>query len=94
MIVVWSRKAQADRDEAMDYLEAESPAAALAVDDRIDMQTLLLSQFPEVGRPGRVAGTRELVVQDTSYIAAYRVASGKVRILRLLHTSRRWPRRM
>jgi addiction module RelE/StbE family toxin len=94
MIVVWSRKAQADRDEAMDYLEAESPAAALAVDDRIDMQMLLLSQFPEAGRPGRVAGTRELVVQDTSYIAAYRVASGKIRILRLLHTSRRWPRRM
>jgi plasmid stabilization system protein ParE len=46
---------------------------------------------PEIGRPGRVAGTRELVVSRTPYIAAYQVADGEIVILDVLHGAQKWP---
>jgi toxin ParE1/3/4 len=80
-----------DRDEIFDYIEADNPRAAVAMDDRISAQMSLLIQFPESGRPSRVVGTRELIVSRTPYIAAYRIAGDTVRILRILHGSRQWP---
>jgi plasmid stabilization system protein ParE len=50
-----------------------------------------VATFPRSGRSGRIAGTRELVISRTPYIAAYRIAGDTVRILRVLHGSRRWP---
>jgi toxin ParE1/3/4 len=46
-----------------------------------------------MGRPGRVTGTRELVVDGTPYILPYRVRNRVVQILRVLHGARRWPQR-
>jgi addiction module RelE/StbE family toxin len=50
-----------------------------------------LVQFPEMGRPGRIEGTRELVISRTPYIAAYRILGETVRILRVLHGAQLWP---
>jgi toxin ParE1/3/4 len=50
-----------------------------------------LLEFPESGRPGRVAGTRELVVPHTPFIAAYVVTGDRIRILRILHSAQVWP---
>ena len=58
---------------------------------RIATQLLVLLQFTEGGRPGRVEGTRELVVRRTPYIVAYRVEKDCVRILRILHSAQLWP---
>jgi toxin ParE1/3/4 len=91
MRIEWSVFAQADRDAIFDYIEADSPQAAITVDDRIRVQVEGLVRFPESGRPGRVEGTRELVIDRTPYIAAYRVASDTVRILRVLHGAQQWP---
>lgn len=91
MRLEWSIFAQADRDEIFDYIEADSPQAAVAVDEGIVEQVERLARFPELGRPGRVEGTRELVIPRTPYIAAYRVRGRTVRILRVLHGARRWP---
>jgi toxin ParE1/3/4 len=74
MRLEWSRLAQADRDAIFDYIEADSPQAAITVDDRIRVQVDGLVRFPEGGRPGRFEGTREVVILRTPYIAAYRVA--------------------
>ncbi|HET6521471.1 MAG TPA: type II toxin-antitoxin system RelE/ParE family toxin, partial [Geminicoccaceae bacterium] len=52
-----------------------------------------LAQHPESGRPGRVPGTRELVVSGTPYIVPYRVQGNTVQILRVLHGARKWPTR-
>jgi toxin ParE1/3/4 len=44
-----------------------------------------------MGRPGRVPGTRELVVAGTPYIVAYRVTASRVDVLAIIHAARRWP---
>jgi hypothetical protein len=57
-----------DREAIFDYLEADSPRAAILIDDRIEAQVELLTDTPEIGRPGRIEGTRELVIQRTPYM--------------------------
>lgn len=91
MRLEWSHWAQADRDAIFAYIEADSPRAAIAVDERICEQVEGLVRFPESGRRGRVEGTRERVIDRTPYITAYRVTGGTVRILRVLHGARQWP---
>jgi len=94
MRLEWSAFALADRDAIFDYIEADSPQAAIAVDERIHAQVGGLAKFPESGRPGRIEGTRELMIQRTPYIAAYRIAGDTVRILRILHGAQRLPEEM
>jgi toxin ParE1/3/4 len=94
MRVEWSVFARADREAIFDYIEADNPQAAVAIDDRISEQVASLARFPESGRPGRIEGTRELVIVRTPYIAAYRISGKTVRILRVLHGARRWPEDM
>ncbi len=94
MRLVWSPFALADRDEIFNYIEADSPKAAAEIDERIASAVRRLLLFPESGRPGRVVGTRELVVPRTPYIAVYAVMGDRVRILRVLHGARMWPEDM
>jgi toxin ParE1/3/4 len=89
--LVWSPFALSDRDAIFSHIEADNPRAAVHVDEQIDVAVRRLIEFPESGRPGRVAGTRELVVPRTPYIAAYVVVPGMVRILRILHGAQIWP---
>lgn len=91
MRLEWSAFAIEDRDGIFDYIEEDSPRAAVVVDDRIRVQVGQLLQFPETGRPGRIEGTRELVISQTPYIAAYRITGDTVRILRVLHCAQLWP---
>lgn len=65
MRLEWSVFALADREAIFDYIEADSPRAAVAVDDRIQKCVEGLAQFPNMGRDGRIAGTRELVISGT-----------------------------
>ena len=94
MQLEWSQFAQADREAIFDYIEADSPQAAITVDDRIRQQVEELRKFPKIGRPGRIDGTRELIIQRTPYIAAYRVAGKTLRILRVLHGAQMWPQEL
>ncbi|MDR3507699.1 MAG: type II toxin-antitoxin system RelE/ParE family toxin [Caulobacteraceae bacterium] len=90
MKLEWSPHAVDDRDQIFDYIEADSPRAAVAVDGRIAAQVAALIHFPEQGRVGRVEGTRELVINQTPYIAAYRILGDRVRVLRILHGAQAW----
>ncbi|MFP4896859.1 type II toxin-antitoxin system RelE/ParE family toxin [Paraburkholderia sp. EG304] len=94
MRLEWSAFALEDRDGIFDYIEEDSPRAAVDVDDRIRTQVRQLLQFPETGRLGRIEGTRELVISRTPYIAAYRITGDTVRILRVLHGAQQWPDEM
>ncbi len=93
-VVKWSVLAVADRNAIFDYIEADSPQAAIAVDARIEAAVDGLAKSPGIGRPGRIEGTRELVIDRTPYIAAYRIAGNAVRVLRVLHGAQQWPEEM
>jgi toxin ParE1/3/4 len=72
-----------------EYIAQENPAVAAALHELIDRQVGRLAEHPRVGRPGRIEGTRELVVSRTPYIVAYKVGAGEVIILRILHGAQR-----
>lgn len=91
MRLKWSAFALADRDDIFTQIETDSPRAAAAVDEHIAQAVLRLVEFPESGRPGRVPGTRELVIYRTPYIAAYVITADAIRILRVLHGAQMWP---
>jgi toxin ParE1/3/4 len=90
--IEWHPSARSDLIELVTYIAADSPQAAYRVHDAIRKRIGILAKHPEAGRLGRVAGTRELVIANTPYIAAYRVTADAVTILRVLHGARRWPR--
>ena len=77
-----------------EYIARDNPAAAYALHDAILRQVGRLAEHPRMGRPGRVEGTRELVVSGTPYIVAYRVVGQDVTILRVLHGAQQWPKRL
>ena len=74
----------------MVYIEEDDPGAAVGVGERIWDASNKLSIYPGMGKPGRVPGTRELVVTGTPFILPYRVVQDRVEILRVLHSSRKW----
>ena len=80
-------------DEEAAYIAADDPAAARLVVARVLEAVTQLADQPGLGRPGRVPGTRELVVARTRYVVPYRVKRDDVEILRVFHTSRRVPKR-
>ena len=90
MKLVWTRTAHADRKKIREYIAQHAPAAALALDELFSEKTGLLTGHPGLGRTGRIAGTRELVVHP-NYILIYDMAGDAVRILRVLHAARQWP---
>jgi toxin ParE1/3/4 len=88
--LAWTRTAAADRREIRDYIAQDNPAAALALDELFSEKASRLVDHPGLGRPGRVAGTRELVAHQ-NYILIYDVSGDLVRVLRVLHAARQWP---
>ena len=91
MKIRWTRQALADLDAALDWIAEDNPAAAGEVAGLLEGAVSHLAAHPEIGRSGRVSGTRELIVPRTPYIVVYRVAATHVDILAVLHTARKWP---
>lgn len=93
MRVKWLRKALRNLDEEATYIATDDVAVARLVVKRVLDAVALLAEQPGLGRPGRVPGTRELIVAKTRYLVPYRVRGETVEILRVFHTSRRLPER-
>lgn len=91
MRLIWSAFARSDRNDIFTHIEADSPRAAIAVDERIAAVARRLVEFPESGRPARVPRTRERVVTGTPDITAYAATTNSVRILRVLRGAQIWP---
>jgi len=94
MKLTWSAFALSDRDAIFTYIEADNPAAVILIDERIAAAARRLLDFPASGRVGRIAGTRELVINGTPYVAAYLITQTTVRILRVLHGAQEWPEQL
>jgi toxin ParE1/3/4 len=100
--VRWLRTTLANLDAEAEYIAEDNPAAAGRVVLRILRAVELLKKNPALGRAGRVAGTRELVVVGTRelvvvgtpYVVPYRVRGEVVEILRMFHAARKWPEKL
>jgi plasmid stabilization system protein ParE len=93
MQIKWLRTALRNLDEEIAFIATEDPQAARRTASRILEAVALLETQPGLGRPGRVPGTRELVVLDSRYLIPYRVNRQIIEILRVFHTSRSQPQR-
>jgi len=88
--LVWTLEAIQDREDIYTHIEDGNPAAALALDELFSEKAARLTDHPNLGRPGRVNGTRELVVHR-NYILVYDLTGDLARVLRVLHAARHWP---
>jgi addiction module RelE/StbE family toxin len=93
MRVRWLRRALDNLADEADYIARDSPQSAAEFVDHLIDSANRLADHPHLGRPGRVPGTRELVVIRYPYILPYRVREQSVEILRVFHTARKWPPR-
>lgn len=91
MNIRWSALSIEDREVIFDYLLNLDPAAAIRIDLEIEQQVENLARFPKLGRDGRVADTRELVINRTPYIVAYSLDADSLVVLRVIHSSQVWP---
>jgi len=89
--LVWTKRALAEIDKIFAFVAADSPMAAERLALLLEASARVLIDQPHMGRPGRVEGSRELVVAGTPYILPYRVSGVRVEILAVIHTSRQWP---
>jgi toxin ParE1/3/4 len=94
MELVWTPRARRARQAAIDYIAQDNPVAALGQLDEIERQTDMLIQHPEMGRLGRVEGTRELVISRTPFIVVYRLRprAKRIELFRFLHGAQQWPK--
>jgi addiction module RelE/StbE family toxin len=88
--VFWTPEAQQDRAEVWDYIAADNPAAAARLDELFSVAAAKLTDFPMLGRTGKIPGTRELIPHE-SYRLVYEIEGDIVWVLTLVHTARQWP---
>lgn len=92
MTLIWSPEALQDLSDIRAFIAQDNPGAAKNIVARI--VTLVNEQLPvnpEIGRTGRVAGTRELVIASTPFVVPYRIRDEHIDILRVYHAARMWP---
>jgi toxin ParE1/3/4 len=88
MKVTWTRRAFDDRRRIYYHIEEHDPIAAIVLQDVFVNRTK--AELPHLGRVGRKSGTRELVVHR-HYVVIYDIKEDHIRVLRVLHTARKWP---
>jgi toxin ParE1/3/4 len=91
--LLWLPRAESDLDGICDYIGQYNPHAAWNIYQHVRGKVEALPVQPGLGRPGRVHGTRELVITNTPYLVAYTVRPllDAVVILRVMHGAQQWP---
>ena len=86
----WRASASADLLDIIGYIADDNPDAAQALKDEIQTKAAQLAAHPKLYKPGRMKGTREMVIRP-NYIVIYRENKTGITILRVLHAARQWP---
>jgi len=94
MKIRWTKRAIRNFESIHTYIAGDSPGSAAHVSTAILDATARLERFPQSGRPGRIEGTRELVVPGLPYIIPYRIVDDVILILSVIHASRIWPKKL
>ena len=91
MTIQWAEDAVRQLATAHAYIADDNPRAADRLLLHITEAVRLLGSHPRVGREGRVANTRELVIAKAPYMVAYRIKKNMIQVLAVLHRKRKWP---
>jgi len=91
MRVRWTRRAIRSLETLAEYIAQDRPSAAARMVERIRDTVDHLAENPDLGRAGRVPGTRELIVGGTPFIVPYRIRTDVIEIISIFHAARRWP---
>ena len=89
MRIRWLILSLNDMKEISEFIGQRNERAAGKTVNSIRENVNKLQSHSGLGRPGRVPGTRELLINP--FIVPYRVQKEEIQILRVLHTSRKWP---
>ncbi len=88
--LIWEPDASDQLDGIADFISLQRPEAAERIVQLIHNGVERIRRFPRSGRPGRLPGTRELIVHP-NYIVIYRVTDTAIDVLRVLHARQRYP---
>jgi len=91
MKLKWTRLALQDLRHLHEYIADDNPSAASRMVTRIQEATERLKNHPQMGRPGRVQGTRELVIAGSPYVVVYILGDSEIQIVAIIHSAMRWP---
>jgi len=91
MKLKWTRVALQDMHHLHDYIAEDNIAAANQMAARIREATEHLKKHPQMGRAGRVKGTRELIIAGSPYIVVYILEKSEIQIVAIIHNAMRWP---
>jgi toxin ParE1/3/4 len=94
IVVVWSPRAIGHLVDLRAYISRDDPVAAADIALILLTAVERLAELPNLGRPGRLAGTRELVVPGTPYLIPYRLRRDRLEIIAVFHGRQRWPKRL
>ena len=94
MNIVWSPRAIEHLTHLRGYIAQDNPKAANRIAAALMDAVERLAELPNLGRPGRVAGTRELVVTGTPYVIPYRVRGDRLEVIAIFHGRQKWPKRL
>lgn len=90
MRIVWTPEAEQDRVDVWDYIALDNPHAASLMDQLFSDAAARLAEHPELGKPGKIPGTRELIAH-VSYRLVYEIEQETLWILALVHAAMQWP---
>lgn len=91
MIIVWSPRAIEHVAHLRSHIARENPKAANRIAGALLDAVERLPELPNLGRPGRIAGTRELVVPGTPYVIPYRLRADRLEVIAIFHGRQKWP---
>lgn len=94
MTIVWSPRAIEHLAHLRAYIAQDNPKAANRIGGTLLEAVERLAELPNLGRPGRVAGTRELVVPGTPYVIPYRLRGDRLEVIAVFHGRQKWPKRL
>jgi toxin ParE1/3/4 len=92
--IVWSPRAIEHLSHLRAFIARDNPKAASRMARALLEAVERLAELPNLGRPGRVAGTRERVVPGTPYVIAYRLRSDRLEVIAVFHGRQKWPNRL
>jgi toxin ParE1/3/4 len=93
MRIRWTRRALRSLDEIAEFIAKDRPMAARRMVERVHEAVDQLASYPQLGRSGRVPGTRELIVAGTPFLVPYRLGEDVIEILTVMNAAQQWPDR-